>query len=397
MIGDVLVASHNEVGFPRVNVLDPNDLTIKDSFDLVPACGGQSKTRGMSLSPRFSPLKLQLAVSCADDREDGKVVFISATSTEHAIRKVVPVQNAAASFYNRTGDFFVLGAQELAQQQLVSTQQAAGRWLLSMNRSDLDSAAAPAAAHTDTVTGAPAGGRLVNSTQTNPHNPAKGTYKSSSSLPPVLLAFKPGSTWAAEDAGEKQAQQAQPAAAPKAAVAASLPSWITNAADIAMDLGPRGQKLHYVLGKNILRTMDTATGRNLPDRKLPDGKCSAIVAQLDGSLFVACSKCLYHMPAVGTTPLKHACLDVSAPFGSSMAMDPTGTRLLVSTTDGGLYSISTADLQPITHTSLPARFIGGVAVLGTLAANQVSTMATWFSGFFVIMLNLATCLTGSGA
>lgn len=143
-----------------------------------------------------------------------------------------------------------------------------------------------------------------------------------------------------------------------------------------MDMVPRGQKLHYVMGKNILRTIDTDTGRNLPDRQLPNGKCSALVAQLDGSLFIACSRCLYHMPAVGSAPLKHTCLDIPAPFSHSMAIDPTGTRLLVSTTDGNLYSISTTDLQPITRTSLPGRFIGGVAVLGTLAANQVSAVVT---------------------
>lgn len=157
MIGDVLVASHNEVGFPRVDVLNPTDLSIKDSLDLVPACGGQSKARGISISPRFSPLKLQLAVSCADDKEEGKVVFIAATSTEHAIRKVVPVQNAAASFYNRTGDFFVLGTQGSTQQQ---------------------SGAAPAA-------------RMVNSIHTTPQTPAKATKRKQwrpASCPPGVQA-----------------------------------------------------------------------------------------------------------------------------------------------------------------------------------------------------------------
>jgi hypothetical protein len=373
IIGHVLVASHNEVGFPRVDVLDPTDLSIKDTFDLVPACGGQSKTHGMSFSPRFSPLKLQLAVSCADDKEDGKVVFIAATSTDHAIRRVVPVQSAAASLYNRTGDFFVLGTQGTTQRS--SGQQAATRKLSSVNSTagtGLNNAAAATAKEMVDI---------INNNTTS-QTPAKATKRSSGGLAPVLLAFKAGSTWTAEDADEEQVQQAEPAAAgPEAAVAAALPSWIPNASDISMDLGPLGQKLHYVMGKNILRTVDTATGRTLPDRQLPDGKCSALVAQLDGSLFIACSRCLYHLPAVGSAPLKQSCLDIPAPFGRSMAIDPTGSHLLVSTTDGSLYSISTADLQPITHTSLPGRFIGGVAVLGTLAANQVSTVGK-LSGVF---------------
>jgi hypothetical protein len=342
------VASHNEVGFPRVDVLDPSDLSVKDSVDLVPACSGQSKTWGMAFSPRYSTVKLQLAVSCAPDQsadsQEGKVVVLAAKQAQHPVLQTLAVSRPGASVYDRSGAFFVFGTQQ--QQQQVATP-------LPANSSAADS---PPVVLANSTKGS------VSSTAAVPAAAAKQPKAQQGSAPPTVL-FK-------VDAPVKGAAAA---ASPTPQVAAVMPSWVPGSEELSMDLGPRGRLLHYTLGKNMLRTYDTASGLHLSDRQLPAGDCSAVLAQFDGSLLVACSKCVYHLPASASAPpLKHACLsDLPAAFGRHMALDPTGTRLLASTVDGSLHSIQLSDLTRVQHAELPGRVIGGVAVLGTVPASQV--------------------------
>lgn len=350
-IGDVLVASHNEVGFPRVDVLDPSDLSVKDSVDLVPACSGQSKTWGMAFSPRYSTLKLQLAVSCAPDQsadsQEGRVVVLAAKQAQHPVLQTLAVARPGASVYDRSGAFLVFGTQQQQQQQAAAP--------LPANSSSTDG---PPIVLTNSTKGNVSSTAAVPAAAAKQPKPQQGSGHS----PPTVL-FK-------VDAPVKGAAAA---GSPIPQVAAVMPSWLPSSDELSMDLGPRGRLLHYTLGKNMLRTYDTASGLHLSDRQLPAGDCSAVLAQFDGSLLVACSKCLYHLPASASAPpLKHACLtDLPAPFGRRMALDPTGTRLLASTVDGSLHSIQLSDLTRVQQTALPGRVIGGVAVLGTVPASQV--------------------------
>lgn len=358
-IGDILVASHNEVGFPRVDVLDPSDLSVKNSVDLVPACSGQSKTWGMAFSPRYSTLKLQLAVSCAPDQadsQDGKVVVLAAKQAQHPVLQTLAVARPGASVYDRGGAFFVFGKQQQQQQQAAAPLPANSSTALAASAAAAGPVDSPLAAFNGSIKG------NVSSSAASAAAVKPKAQQGSDHISPTVL-FKL----------DAPAKGAAAPASPTPQVAAVMPSWVPSSEELAMDLGPRGRLLHYTLGKNMLRTYDTASGLHLSDRQLPAGGCSAVLAQFDGSLLVACSKCVYHLPAsVSAPPLKHACLaELPAPFGHHMALDPTGTRLLASTVDGSLHSIQLSDLQRVQHTTLPGRVIGGVAVLGTVPASQV--------------------------
>lgn len=375
-IGDILVASHNAVGFPRVDVLDPSDLTVKDSVDLVPACGGQSKTRGISFSPRFSSMKLQLAVSCAPDSEqsqsqDGKVVFIAAKAAQHPVVKTLQIQSPGASVYDRVGAFYVFGKQQPAAAAAVvaaastAVSSVATGAAAPVSRQLLDAVDNTAASLAESLAKGNAG--TLHASASQPQQPAATVNSATAAVaapqpleqappatakpkvrsktPTVLFKLEATPSAAALAAADKQQDGSSPAAAAVPQVAAVMPSWIASSEDLSLDLGPRGSELYYTLGKNMLRTFDAESGQHLPDQQLPAGNCLGVLAQFDGTLLVACGKCLYHLPASDTEPpLRHACLDLSAPFGRYMAMDATGSHLLISTLDGGLHSVQVSAL-----------------------------------------------------
>lgn len=396
-IGDILIASHNDVGFPRVDVLDPNDLSVKDSVDLVPACGGQSKIRGLSFSPRFSTMKLQLAVSCAGQQSqgpDGKLVLLAAKQARHPVLDIIPVQQAGASVYNRTGEIFVLGLQQLQQEQQIPYVSVASVSKPSMTLKaevvDVGGAHSNITAvgmqQGSTTPNATAGPQLQQPAKSN-STPATAAHHAPLQISAVLYRLQTAASkgGAATAAAKQQAGQRTSAAVGIAAVAANsttrkapevaavLPSAISNTRDISLDLGANGLNLYYTLGTKVLKTYDTVTGIYLPDRQLPSSSCRALLAQFDGTLLVACARCLYHLPAnAAAEPIKHACFNMSAPFGQHIAMDPTGTHVLISAADGSVHSIRVSDFTAVKNVTLPGRAIGGVAVLGTVLANQVS-------------------------
>jgi hypothetical protein len=378
-IGDVLVASHNAVGFPRVDVLDPSDFTVKDSVDLVPVCGGQSQTRGISFSPRFSSMKLQLAVSCAPDSEeaqgqDGKVVFIAAKAAQHPVLRTLQIQSPGASVFNKAGTLYVFGKHQQAAAAVAvagsnaSSSVATGAAGQPASRQLLvaaDNATEPAAhlanrnvsllpattsqpqqlagvvnSKTAAAAAPPPPEQLVQAP------PTAAKPKMRAKTPTVLFKLEAPPSPAALAATDKQQDGSLPtAAAAVPQVAAVMPSWISSSEHLSLDLGPKGSKLYYTLGKNMLRTYDTDSGQHLPDRQLPAGNCLGILAQFDETLFVACGKCLFHLPTSDKEPpLRHACLDMSASFGRHMALDATGSHLLISTLDGGLHSVQVGAL-----------------------------------------------------
>jgi len=414
-VGDVLVASHNTVGFPRVDVLDPSDLSVKDTLDLVPACGVQSRTQGLSFSPRFSTMKLQLAASCAPEQAaDGKVVVVAAKDPQHPIVKTLPVQQAAASVYNRNGTLFVFALQQTAATEGASSVQAQSVNATSTgahtaaepvlpNRTAADGVGPSTAAETKAVSTP----LLVNQTHLLPEGskPESLTDPGASAAIPAapaspsgkqhIAAVNPAMVLLKLDSGAPPQQQSVTKAKKKqngqkkaaaAAVTVTVPavkfevsavlSSTNSSSVVAADLGANSTQLYYTVGQGVLKVLDTASAKQLPDRPLPASNCTAVLAQYDGSILVACSKCLYHLAAnASAPPLREACFQLAAPFGRHMAVDPACAHLLVSTSDGSLHSIRFTDFQLVKSTFLQGRTIGGVAVLGTVAANQVRSQS----------------------
>jgi hypothetical protein len=338
-------------------------------------------------------MKLQLAVSCAPVSEeaqaqDGKVVFVAAKAAQHPVMRTLQIQSPGASVYNRAGAFYVFGKQQpaaaatavaaagsnaLSSVATGAAVQPASRQLLVA----ADNTTAPAAHNANTNVSTPPASAsqpqqlvgAVNSKTPPPPAaaaaaqelvqapPAAAKPKVRSKTPTVLFKLEAPPSPEALAATDKQQDGSSPTAAAAAVpqVAAVMPSWISSSEDLSLDLGPKGSKLYYTLGKNMLRTYDTESGQHLPDRQLPAGNCLGILAQFDGTLFVACGNCLYHLPASDTQPpLKHTCLDLSASFGRYMAMDATGSHLLISTLDGGLHSVQVSELKQEVQNTLEA-------------------------------------------
>lgn len=372
-VGDIFVASHNDVGFPRIDILDAEDLTVKDTVDLVPACGAHSRTQGLSFSPRFSTMKLQLAASCAPgEAGSGKVVLLAAKHPQHPILRTLSVPNAAASIFNRSGMLYVFGTIPWGGGAAEAQAPAAAKGSQAGGNTTAPAAAAPA----------------HNSAQTAAVGIAAAAAPAAAGLPVFLYKFDAAAHAASSTHRQKQQPKAADAtnttatppapstpaadtAADAVEVAAVMPTLVTSADAVAMDLGTKGSRLFYTVNSNNLKTYDLQAGEHLRDRPLPAHSCTALQAMFDeGSVLVACGKCLYHV-AADEAVRKWACLPVSAPFGNHMAIDPEGANVLISTTDGNLHVIRLEDFERVQSTSLAGRKIGGLAVLGTVLANQV--------------------------
>lgn len=362
-VGDIFVASHNEFGFPRIDVLDPEDLSVKDTYDLAQACGVHAKTRGISFSPRFSSMKLQLAVSCISDDKagsNGNVVLVAAKHPSHPVLATLSVPQAAASTFDRSGTLYVVGVQG---------DQAAGTGSIQSNHFSKEPVAhltpAKSQSHSGSIAAPPAGAAI---------SFVEGSQQLSHRTPVVLYSFDAALHSRAMQ-GQQQVSRSSNTTEPFAVTtAAVMPEDAVDASDIALDLDARAAELYYTHGGSHLGTYSIIREKHLAGRPLPSTGCTAVLALFDGSVLVACSKCLYHAPADASQPVyKETCLDIEAPFGKHVAVDPEGTTLLISTTDGSLHVFSMSDFEhKLQHILLPGRTVGGIAVLGTVPANQVS-------------------------